>query len=268
MKNLRTCTLILTGLISSSISIAQEHDRHSGNRDPHAYSNGYTLTTGPYAQSGPRQLQLADEHIFWAVLGDKLEYNADNESTAFDIQGWYGTTFNRLVIKAEGEITDSNLEELQTDVLYSQAFSAYFDAQIGIRLDLNKEGTNRQWLATSIQGLAPYWFEVNASLYLGEDARTALAIEAEYELLFTQRLVLQSSAELTAYGKEDLDNGIGSGLVSGGMGMRLRYEATRQFSPYVGVEWTRRFGDTADLTRNAGNSVADTEYVAGLRFWF
>ena len=268
MKNLRAYALILTGLASSSIAIAQEHDMHSGKRDPHAYSNGYTLTTGPYAQSGPRQLKLADEHIFWAVLGDRLEYNADNESTLFDIQGWYGTTFSRLIIKAEGDITDSNLEELQTDVLYSQAFSAYFDAQLGIRLDRNEAGTNRQWLAASIQGLAPYWFEVDASIYLGEDARTALTIEAEHELLFTQRLVLQSRAELTAYGKEDLDNGIGSGLVSGGMGMRLRYEVSRQFSPYVGVEWTRRFGDTANLIRSAGDSVSDTEYVAGLRFWF
>ena len=119
-----------------------------------------------------------------------------------------------------------------------------------------------------MQGLAPYWFEVDASVYLGEDARTALALQAEYELLFTQRIILQSSAELTAYGKEDLDNGIGSGLSSGKLGMRLRYEINRQFAPYVGVEWASGFGDTADIMRSAGGSVEDTEYVAGLRFWF
>ena len=267
--------LTFAGLASSSVVLAQENDMQPQGgdapkdaRDPHAYSNGYTLTAGPYAQSGPRQLKLADEHTFWAVLGDRFEYNPDNETTVFDVQAWYGTTFNRLVIKAEGDIADSSLEEMQTDVLYSQAFSAYFDAQLGVRLDRSEAGTDRQWLAASVQGLAPYWFEVDASLYLGEDARTALAMQAEYELLFTQRLVLNSSAELTAYGKEDFDNGIGSGLSSGKLGMRLRYEVSRQFAPYVGVEWARGFGDTADIIRSAGGSVAETEYVTGLRFWF
>lgn len=307
-RRLLAHALTLAGLASSSVVLAQESDIHSCHdlaamkntpkamdhsnmagmdhgsmnskmqpqggdapkdaRDPHAYSNGYTLTAGPYAQSGPRQLKLADEHAFWAVLGDRLEYNPDTESTVFDLQAWYGTTFNRLVIKAEGDIADGSLEEMQTDVLYSQAFSGYFDAQLGVRLDRNEAGTDRQWLAASVQGLAPYWFEVDASVYLGEDARTALALQAEYELLFTQRIILQSSAELTVYGKEDLDNGIGSGLSSGKLGMRLRYEINRQFAPYVGVEWARSFGDTADLMRSAGGSVEDTEYVAGLRFWF
>jgi copper resistance protein B len=269
-RRLLAYALTLAGLASSSVALAQEQtmqpqggDTPKDARDPHAYSNGYTLTAGPYAQSGPRQLKLADEHAFWAVLGDRLEYNPDTESTVFDLQAWYGTTFNRLVIKAEGDIADGSLEEMQTDVLYSQAFSGYFDAQLGVRLDRNEAGTDRQWLAASVQGLAPYWFEVDASVY-----RTALALQAEYELLFTQRIILQSSAELTAYGKEDLDNGIGSGLSSGKLGMRLRYEINRQFAPYVGVEWARSFGDTADLMRSAGGSVEDTEYVAGLRFWF
>ena len=247
---------------------AQGGDAPMDARDPHAYSNGYTLTEGPYAQPGPRQLKLADEHAFWAVIADRLEYDLESENTVFDLQGWYGTTFNRLVLKTEGEFSDGILEEVQADVLYSQAVSGYFDAQVGVRLDQYDEGKDRQWLAVGLQGLAPYWFELDISAYLGEDARTALAVEAEYELLFTQKLILQSRAELTAYGKEDVDNGIGSGLSSGAVGMRLRYEVSRQFAPYVGVEWSRGFSATADLMRDAGDHVTDTQYVAGLRFWF
>lgn len=259
----------MAGMNHDSMSMQpQGGNAPKGARDPHAYSNGFTLTQDPYAQSGPRQLKLADEHAFWAVLGDRLEYDPDSESTVFDLQSWYGTTFQRLVIKAEGDIADGSLEEMQTDVLYSQAFNGYFDGQLGVRLDQAEEGTDRQWLAVSVQGLAPYWFEVDISGYLGEDARTALAMEAEYELLFTQRLVLQSRAELSAYGKKDLDNGIGSGLTSGEVGVRLRYEVSRQFAPYLGIEWRRSFADTADLIRSAGGTVEDTEYVAGLRFWF
>ena len=237
-------------------------------RDPHAYSDGYTLTEGPYAQPGPRQLKLADEHAFWSVLGDRLEYQEDSDSTVYDIQAWYGTTYNRFVIKAEGDIADGTLEESSTDLLWGHALNAYFDTQLGVRLDQYNEGKDRQWLAIGIQGLAPYWFELDVTAYVGDDGRTALSAEAEYELLLTQRLILQPRAELNLYGKDDLDNRLGSGLSDLAVGLRLRYEFSRQFAPYIGVEWTDTYGDTADYRRAAGEDTSGTQFVAGLRFWF
>ena len=237
-------------------------------RDPHAYSDGYTLTEGPYAQPGPRQLKLADEHAFWSVLGDRLEYQEDSDSTVYDIQAWYGTTYNRFVIKAEGDIADGTLEESSTELLWGHALNAYFDTQLGVRLDQYDEGKNRQWLAIGMQGLAPYWFELDVTAYVGDDGRTALSAEAEYELLLTQRLILQPRAELNLYGKDDLDNRLGSGLSDLALGLRLRYEFSRQFSPYIGVEWTDTYGDTADYRRAAGQDTSGTQFVAGLRFWF
>lgn len=237
-------------------------------RDPHAYSDGYTLTEGPYAQPGPRQLKLADEHAFWSVLGDRLEYQEDSDSTVYDIQAWYGTTYDRFVIKAEGDIADGTLEESSTDLLWGHALNAYFDTQLGVRLDQYNEGEDRQWLAFGVQGLAPYWFELDVTAYVGDDGRTALSAEAEYELLLTQRLILQPRAELNLYGKDDLDNRLGSGLSDLALGLRLRYEFSRQFSPYIGVEWTDTYGDTADYRRAAGQDTSGTQFVAGLRFWF
>lgn len=237
-------------------------------RDPHAYSDGYTLTEGPYAQPGPRQLKLADEHAFWSVLGDRLEYQEDSDSTVYDIQAWYGTTYNRFVIKAEGDIADGTLEESSTELLWGHALNAYFDTQFGVRLDQYDEGKDRQWLAIGMQGLAPYWFELDVTAYVGDDGRTALSAEAEYELLLTQRLILQPRAELNLYGKDDLDNRLGSGLSDLALGLRLRYEFSRQFSPYIGVEWTDTYGDTVDYRRAAGEDTSGTQFVAGLRFWF
>lgn len=237
-------------------------------RDPHAYSDGYTLTEGPYAQPGPRQLKLADEHAFWSVLGDRLEYREDSESTVYDVQTWYGTTYDRFVIKAEGDIADGTLEESSTDLLWGHAFNAFFDTQLGVRLDQFNEGKDRQWLAFGVQGLAPYWFEVDVTAYVGDDGRTALSAEAEYELLLTQRLILQPRAELNLYGKDDADNGLGSGLSDLAVGLRLRYEFSRQFAPYIGVEWTDTYGDTADYRRAVGQDTSGTQFVAGLRFWF
>lgn len=237
-------------------------------RDPHAYSSGFTLTEGPYAQSGPRQLKLADEHTFWSVLGNHLEYNEASDSVVFDLQGWYGTTYDRFVIKAEGDIVNSRLEESQTDLLWGHAINAYFDTQLGVRLDQYDEGSNRQWLAFGVQGLAPYWFELDVTGYLGDSGRTALAIETEYELLFTQKLILQPRAALTFYGEDDLENNLGSGLSDLSLGLRLRYEITRQFAPYVGVEWTDSYGKTADYRQASGQDISDTQFVAGLRFMF
>lgn len=237
-------------------------------RDPHAYSAGTTLTEGPYALEGNERLTLADEHPFYALLGDRLEYNEQANAGVFDLQAWYGTTFDRLVIKTEGDFSEGSIEENQTDILWGHAVSAYWDTQAGVRLDYNKEGENRQWLAFGLQGLAPYWFELDMTAYVGERGNTAFTLEAEYELLLTQQLIIQPRAEITLYGKNDKQNELGSGLSSSAIGFRVRYEFTRQFAPYIGVEWSNKFGNTADYATSSGQSSNNTAFVAGIKFWF
>ena len=237
-------------------------------RDPHAYSAGTTLTEGPYALEGNERLTLADEHPFYALLGDRLEYNEQANAGVFDLQAWYGTTFDRLVIKTEGDFSEGSIEENQTDILWGHAVSAYWDTQAGVRLDYNKEGENRQWLAFGLQGLAPYWFELDMTAYVGERGNTAFTLEAEYELLLTQKLIIQPRAEITLYGKNDKQNELGSGLSSSAIGFRVRYEFTRQFAPYIGVEWSNKFGNTADYAKSSGQSNNNTAFVAGIKFWF
>jgi copper resistance protein B len=237
-------------------------------RDPHAYSNGYTLTEGPYAMPKENRLKLADEHPFAAFMADRLEFDDSSNSITYDFQGWYGTTYDRLVVKTEGEISQGEFEENQTDILWGHAVSAFWDAQLGVRLDSYDEGKNRQWLALGLQGLAPYWFELDMTAYLGERGNTALTVEAEYELLLTQKLIFQPRAELSLYGKDDLQNNLGSGLSSSALGFRIRYEINRQLAPYLGIEWVNQYGNTADLARLQGNDSRDTKIIAGLRFWF
>ncbi|UTF61243.1 copper resistance protein B [Gilvimarinus sp. DA14] len=277
-------SLVLASVLASGAYAEMDHSNHDSGahemgqaqggkapdnaRDPHAYSDGFTLTEGPYALPGPRQLRLADEHRFWAIIGDRLEYQEKSESTVFDLQAWYGTTYNRFVVKTEGDSVDGALEESSTDVFWSRAFNAYFDAQLGARVDTYDEGENRQWLALGFQGLAPYWFELDVTAYLGDDGRSALSAEAEYELLFTQRLILQPRIEINLLGKDDPENGLGSGLTNLSAGLRLRYEFSRQFAPYIGVEWSRAFDDTADYLLAAGEDKSSSQLVAGLKFWF
>ena len=238
-------------------------------RDPHAYSGGNTLEDGPYALAGPRKLKLADEHNFSGVTFNRLErsFSDGGNGTAYDGQAWFGRDYNRVVIKAEGEVANGKLEEARTELLWGHAIATHWDTQLGLRQD-SGEGPNRTWLAAGVQGLAPYWFEVDAAAYVGNGGRTALRLGTEYELLLTQKLILQPRAEVNIYGKDDTERDIGRGLSSGVVGLRLRYEFNKQFAPYIGVERSAKFGRTADMARAAGESSGDTSWVAGVRFWF
>ncbi len=238
-------------------------------RDPHAYSGGYTLESGPYAMQGKRLLRLGDEQTVATVLFDSLEAVRSNgsNSQAYDAVAWFGRDYDRLVIKAEGEVAHGKVQEARTEALWSHAVATFWDAQLGLRYD-SGIGPDRRWLAFGVQGLAPYWFEVDATAYIGDGGRTALRLGAEYEALITQRLILQPRIEANLYGKSDAESDLGKGLSDVTAGVRLRYEFSRQFAPYVGVEWSGRFGETADLARAAGERARNTRYVAGVRFWF
>lgn len=256
---------------------AVDHSQHmaqgaveGGGRDPHAYSGGYQRGAGLYAlEHGHDQLHVVDSHRFGAVIIDQLEsVNGDEgEATAYDLQAWLSQGLQRVTLKAEGDIEHGKLEESRTELLWGKALSAYWDTQLGIRLDMG-DNPGQSWLAAGVQGLAPYWFEIDATGYLGSGGQTALRLDVEYDLLLTQQLILQPAAEFNLSGKSNIENGVGSGLSDATLGMRLRYEFSRQFAPYVGIERTTRFGQTADFARRAGLRAQDTQWVAGVRFWF
>lgn len=238
-------------------------------RDPHAYSGGYTLESGPYALGSPRQLRLGDEKLFGMVLVDNLEAvrSKGQNSGAYDLMARVGRDYNRLVIKAEGEVVGGKIKESRTEALWSHAVATFWDVQLGLRRD-GGSGPARNWLAVGMQGLAPYWFEIDATAYVGEGGRFALRLAAEYELLITQKLILQPRVQANAFSQSDPARDLGKGLSDVTAGLRLRYEFTRQFAPYIGVEWAGLFGGTADMARAAGERTRETRIVAGLRFWF
>jgi len=237
-------------------------------RSPHAYSGGFTREEGPYALPVNEQHSLADEEIFTRLMMNRLEYiDADDEGiTRYDTQLWIGKTYSRFVMKAEGDLNKNSLEESKTELLWSRATSKFWDTQLGMRFD-NGEGPARQWIALGVQGLAPYWFDVHATAFVGESGRTAIGFEAEYEARVTQRLIFKPRVDINIYGKDDKERGIGKGLSDVTLGLRMQYQFTRQFAPYVGIERKQSFGKTADFL-GAGVDSQDTRWIAGLRFWY
>ncbi len=242
---------------------AQGGSAPSNARDPHAYSGGYDFG------KTPRTLRLADEKNFASLLMDRLETVVTNNNTlaTYDLQAWYGRDYDRVVLKAEGDYDNGALQEAQTELLWGHAVVSFWDAQLGVRYD-SGDGPNRTWLAFGLQGLAPYWFELDITAYVGDEGRTAMSLEAEYELLLTQQLILQPRVEIDWYGKDDAGRDIGSGFSKASVGVRLRYEFRREIAPYIGIEWAGKFGDTKKLAEAAGEDSSETRFVAGLRFWF
>lgn len=230
-------------------------------RDPHAYAGGQDF--------GPYTLRLGDTHNLASLMVENLEATRSdgNSSVAYDLQGWYGRTYDSAVLKAEGEIDDGQIRDARNELLWGHAIASYWDTQVGVRYD-SGDGPNRSWLAFGVQGLAPYWFEVEATGYVGERGRTALRVDVSYELLLTQKLILSPRIEANAYGKPDPARGLGSGLADLTAQLRLRYEIRREFAPYVGVEWAHKFGKTRDFARAEGEDAHEVRVVAGLRYWF
>ncbi len=185
----------------------------------------------------------------------------------WEVQAWVGSDLNRLWLRSEGERTGGKTEAADLEVLYGRSVSTWWDVLAGIKHDFSPGGS-QTWAAFGVQGFAPYKFDVKATAYVGQSGQTAANVELEYELLLTNRLILQPLIEVTAFGKDDPARGTGSGLSSVEAGVRLRYEISRKFAPYVGVVHERAFGNTADFRRADGDSTRDTRLVAGVRIWF
>ncbi len=212
---------------------------------------------------------VEDRQRFTFLLVDRLEYAAQPGPNVrnWDAQGWVGGDRNKFWFKTEGEDeAGGGTERAELQLLYARRIAPFWHAQAGIR----REGRPGSWSnagVLGIQGLAPYWFEVEAMLF-AERKGLAARLELETDLLLTQKLILQPRLESQVSGFTDRERGMGRGLQHVELGMRLRYEVRREFAPYVGIVWSRKFGETARIAREEGERVRGAGVVVGLRVWY
>lgn len=217
----------------------------------------------------PENHPVHDNTVHSFVMLNRLEAFDAEEGAGleWEAQAWIGTDLDKIWLRSEGERVDGHTEAADIEVLYGRPIARWWDLVAGIRHDF-QPGGSQDFAAIGILGLAPYKFEVAATAYVGESGETAARIEVEYETLLTNRLILQPLVEASFHGKDDARRDIGSGLSTVEAGLRLRYEITREFAPYVGVVREKAFGRTADYRREAGEDSGDTRFVAGVRIWF
>jgi len=237
-----------------------------GSPPPNARSPDYSDGVG---YGSMKVMDMADNAPLGMLLIDQLEAFRDRDAKgqSWEAEGWYGNDENKLWVRTEGERSRGTLEDGDLEAFWNHNIATYWSTQLGGRQDLG-EGPNRSWAAFGVQGLAPYWFEVEATGYVGASGRTAARLRADYDMLFTQRVILQPEAEINLYGENDPQRRIGSGVSDVQFGLRLRYEIRRQFAPYIGVNWVRRIGTTADYARQDHQPILDRQIVAGVRIWF
>ncbi len=221
------------------------------------------------ATFGQAQAAMGDDPILTMVMIDQFEYRSTDgpDPLVLEADAWIGKDLHKAWFKIDAEKVDGDLEELEVQALYSRAVAPFWDVQVGLRHDAKPE-PDQTWAAFGIKGLAPYWFEVDAAAFVNEDKQVNVRLSAEYEWMFTQRVVLSPELEVNLYSKDDRARDIGAGLADMQAGLRLRYEVKREFAPYLGINWNRKLGETAGLARSAGETVDDLQIVVGLRAWF
>jgi copper resistance protein B len=234
-------------------------------------TNNPPIANNPHSQdfSHLSKPEMGEHQRIGALIADRLEMvNARNDfSMTYDWQAWYGGDYNKALVRAEGEIDEGRFKNARNELLWAHALTAYWDSQLGVRYD-SGQGSDRAWGAFGVQGYAPYWLYVEATAYVGEDARTAFRLELEYDLRITQMLILQPRIEANFYARRDDSRFISSGLSNLEAGLRLRYEIAREFAPYVGIEWAGTFGSAAEMLRSQGYQPEEGRILAGIHFWY
>ena len=212
---------------------------------------------------------MRDRAVHAFVLFDHLEWQRDRSASgmSWDTKGWVGGDRSRLWFRTEGHTADGDLGDAGAHLFYGRAVARWWDVVLGVRQDV-RPSPAQTWAAFGLQGLAPYWFEVEVTGYVSDRGQTAARLEADYELLLTNRLVLRPLVEANLYGKSNIERGIGAGLSTTDIELRVRYEFRRELAPYIGVTWNHMFGETQDLAEAAGDTVSRVRFVAGVRLWY
>jgi len=287
MSILKPALLVSALALSGVVNIAQADETLAGHKMADTET---TTTTEPAQEASDKPWSMADK--YWGeeamdearameiatlggvktsfIIADRLETQITNGEDTFNwsAQGWYGTDENKLWIKTEGKYSfaDNAIDDAEIQALWSKPISRFWDLQTGIRYDFAPKG--RTHAVAGIQGLAPYWFEVDAAAFLSTKGELTSSVEAEYDFFLNQRLILQPRGSLKFSAQDIVDLGIGAGFTKYNLGLRLRYEFKREFAPYIGASWQRSLGETAQIVRAGGGDPNKIKLVIGVRAWY
>ncbi|MDN7753437.1 copper resistance protein B [Burkholderia gladioli] len=212
---------------------------------------------------------MGDTELHSYFVFDQLEWQrrAAGGTLNWNGNGWIGGDLDRLWLRTEGSRVGSRLEDAEIQALWGHSITPWWHLIAGVRHDFRPSAA-QTWLAFGIQGLALYNFESEVTAFVGQRGQASLRVEGRYDLLITNRLILQPSLEANLFAKNDAARGQGAGLGDTSLGLRLRYEVDRQFAPYLGISWDRSYGNSARMVVREGGRRSELSVLAGVRVWF
>lgn len=232
-------------------------------RDPNAFADGYDNSTLP-------GFEKTDQLPVSMMLVDQLEFVSGNEGEGIAWSGQFarGSDKDKFWFRTQGLTTSRDGLDPQTgvEVLWWHAYSPFWGRTLGVRQDIGRGA--HTWLAFGVDGLAPYWFKLELTGYVSDNANLSARLKGSYDMLLTNRLIMTPSVETNLFSKKREPRKLGSGVSNVELGLRLRYEIKRKFAPYIGFVWERSFGDTARFKRLERDPVTERRLVAGLRLWW
>lgn len=266
-------TLLAYLLLAAALPATAQHAEHA--EHPQAGPAAASVSDAERAAAFPDlgSMRMAEMHLEdplnKLVLLDRLESqnSSGGDVLAWNLETWVGRDLGKLWIRSEGEQKSGDTERAELELLYGRALWPWWELVAGARRDF-APADDQSWAAVGVRGLTPYRFNVEATAYVASGGRAALRLETTYELLVTNRLIVEPLLELNWHGQTDAARSVGAGLSDGELGLRLRYEIRREIAPYVGLTRKSSFGETADLVRAAGRDPEDSRLVAGIRVWF
>lgn len=228
--------------------------------------------SGPARAGEEHEAQQFHEEppVLATLLVDQLEHRwRDGENSVdWELRGWIGGDTHKFWVNARGsKPVEGGVEKAEFQFLYSRMVSEFWDVQAGIRYDVRPQ-PQTTYAVAGVKGIAPYYFDVTAQAFLSDEGNLSGRIEAEYDVLITQKLILQPLAEINLSAQRVRELDLGRGISNIELGLRLRYEVVKEFAPYVGVSWERKLGETANIARRHGEDPSDLAFLAGVRFWF
>lgn len=236
---------------------------------------GLVAAQAAYADQPPAIDTMANMHkggtYHHFVLETDLSRKHGADTRAWDLDGWIGGDRNRLWLKSEGDINDGKAEKAEVWALYGRNIATYWDAQAGMRYDVKPDRPGARahaYLTAGVTGLAPYWFETEAHLFVRDDGAVSARLRQENAWLLTQRLIMKPRLEVNFNTRKDAIEGLGTGITDASLGLQTRYEFRREFAPYIDVTYRQKYGGTADYARARGEKPDETRVSVGIRWMF
>lgn len=262
---MRTRTFVAAlALLFPAPAFAQDHSAHAGHVPAAAPVAGPSAVT---EKPDPVAVHAHESLIFHAFrLETDYGGGTDGPVASWDLDGWIGGDMNKLWLKSEGENSDGATEQMEFWALYSRNIADFWDLQAGLRHDVQPRATT--YAVFGVNGLAPYFFETEAHLFISDDGDVSARLREENDFLVTQRLILQPYLEANIFAQDVEEQDIGAGLSSAELGLQTRYEITRKFAPYLDLRYERKFGETSSIAKNHGEDNDNFITAIGLRLMF